>query len=44
MSGLVVAGLLAALFTAIAGGAFVAIALIVAIPRAERDITRHRAF
>jgi hypothetical protein len=44
MSGLVVAGLLAALVTAVGGGAFVALALLLGIPRPGRDTTRRRAF
>jgi hypothetical protein len=44
MSGLVVAGLLAALITAVGGGAFVALALLLGIPRPGHDSTRRRAF
>jgi hypothetical protein len=44
MSGLVIAGLLAALITAIGGGAFVGVALILGTPRPERDLSRRRAF
>jgi hypothetical protein len=44
MSGLVVAGILAGFVAAVGGGAFVALALFLGIPRPERDDTRRRAF
>jgi hypothetical protein len=44
MSGLVLAGIVAASIAAVGGGAFVSVALLLGSPRPERDVARRRAF
>ena len=44
MSGLLLGAVVAAFIAAVAGGTFVLVALLLGMPRPERDVTRRRAF